>query len=89
MYGSDYNVCDVLQMDKSCLELIECAIDRHIECFPEEPIDIGEISLCTCMDITDVKEVLYGMLFLGKIKATFYPLHKWCGERLACDQECT
>ena len=70
------------RIERCVYNIIEAAIKRLLVQFPDEPLDLHEIAVSTYTDGFSVKKVCYFLLITRRIKASFFPAHKWCGNRI-------
>lgn len=70
------------KIERCIYNQIEAAIKRALFHFPDKPIDIHEIAVSTCTDGYSVKKVCYFLLAVRQIKASFFPFHRWCGNKI-------
>jgi hypothetical protein len=73
-------------IDQKIGELVLEGVDRFISHHPNEAIDIREISEAVGYSGETVKRVLYLLLSLRFLKASFLPRHRICG-RVIGEQE--
>lgn len=58
------------------------AVDDYLRLNPMKSVSIQELSQQSGFMPNDVKHVLYLLFLFKKVRATFYPVHKKCGNAL-------